>query len=90
MNPIRSCVGCGERASQRALVRVTWRDGALVLDGSRRGPGRGGYLHARTPCWDRFVARRGPVRSLRAAVPRPAREALVRTLAAATPARGEE
>ena len=78
--PVRSCVGCGERGPQAELVRVTWRDGALRRDAGRRAEGRGAYLHGRPSCWETVVARRGPVRSLRAAVPRPAREALVRDL----------
>jgi uncharacterized protein len=79
---VRSCAGCGERAPQGELVRMTWRDGALRRDGARRADGRGAYLHGRPACWNAFVARRGPVRSLRTAVPRAAREALVRDLGA--------
>ena len=86
--PVRSCVGCGERAPQTELVRMTWRDGALRRDGARRADGRGAYLHGRPACWDRFVARRGPVRSLRATVPREAREALVRDLGASASREG--
>jgi predicted RNA-binding protein YlxR (DUF448 family) len=84
---MRSCVGCGARAQQDTLVRMTWRDGALHRDVGARAAGRGGYLHERPACWDVFVARRGPVRSLRAAVPRPARDALVRELRATLPMR---
>jgi predicted RNA-binding protein YlxR (DUF448 family) len=86
--PMRSCVGCGARGAQAELIRVTWREDVLVRDDARRGPGRGAYLHRRPSCWDAFVARRGAVRSLRAAVPRPAREALVRALQAAIPGSG--
>ena len=82
MIPVRSCIGCGQRGPQDALVRLTWRDETLRRDGSRRGAGRGGYLHERPACWDAFVVRRGPVRSFRAAVPRATREALVRELRA--------
>jgi predicted RNA-binding protein YlxR (DUF448 family) len=85
---MRSCVGCGTRAPQAELVRVTWRDGALRRDGVRRADGRGAYLHGRPACWNTFVARRGPVRSLRAAVPRAAREALVRDLGASASREG--
>lgn len=82
MIPVRSCMGCGQRAPQATLLRMTWRDGALVRDGVRRAPGRGGYLHGDPSCWSAFVARRGPVRALRAAVPRPVREACVQELRA--------
>jgi hypothetical protein len=87
VTPMRSCVGCGERAAQSALVRMTWRGDALHRDGVARAAGRGGYLHDRRACWDAFVGRRGPVRSLRVAVPRAAREALVRALSGTDPRR---
>jgi predicted RNA-binding protein YlxR (DUF448 family) len=84
VTPVRSCVGCGQRGPQASLIRMTWRDGGLVRDGGRRGTGRGGYLHDAPACWQTFVGRRGPVRSLRAAVSRPVREAFVRELQAET------
>ncbi len=80
MTPVRSCVGCGERAPQPALVRIVWRGGGLQADRARRAGGRGAYVHEQTACFDAFVQRRGSVRSLRTSVPRPAREALVATL----------
>jgi len=89
VTPIRSCVGCGARAAQASLVRFTLRDGVLRLDGPRRGSGRGAYVHPEPACWDGFRDRRGPVRSLRAPVSRPAREWLVGELRALR-AGGEE
>jgi hypothetical protein len=83
VTPVRSCVGCGARAPQDALIRMTWHEGALRPDGVERAGGRGGYLHRRAACWQAFVVRRGSIRSLRAPVPRAAREALVHELAAA-------
>ena len=83
MIPMRSCVGCGDRAAQSALVRFTWREGTLRLDAKHRAEGRGAYLHREPRCWTAFCARRGAVRSFRAAVPRPAREQLVAALAGA-------
>ncbi|MBX3023386.1 YlxR family protein [bacterium] len=79
--PIRTCMGCGAAAPQGGLLRVVRAaDGALALDVSRRAGGRGGYLHRRRDCWDRFAKRKGPLRSLRATVDRPARAALVAAL----------
>jgi predicted RNA-binding protein YlxR (DUF448 family) len=82
VTPVRSCMGCGRRDPQSALIRATWRADALVRDDGRRAAGRGGYLHDDASCWQAFVGRRGPVRSLRAPVPRPARETFVRQLQA--------
>jgi uncharacterized protein len=88
VTPVRTCMGCGTRTPQRELARMTWRDGALRLDGARRAHGRGGYLHRHAICWKAFVGRRGPVRSLRAAVPKTARDAVVLALGGAP--RGEK
>jgi len=82
--PVRTCVGCGARAPQRALLRFATGPTGLRLDGRRRAPGRGAYLHASPECWRTFTRRRGPVRSLRSS-PAPAeRAALVAMLSAGT------
>jgi predicted RNA-binding protein YlxR (DUF448 family) len=76
-------MGCGATDPQHSLLRIT-RDrgtGALTVDAERRGAGRGGYLHPRPDCWVRFARRKGPLRSLRVSVDRPARAALVDQLA---------
>jgi len=82
--PIRTCVGCGERAPQDRLVRFVVRGQDLTLDARRRLAGRGAWLHRDPACWNAFVQRRGTVRSLRAAPSRVAREALRDVLAVAT------
>jgi predicted RNA-binding protein YlxR (DUF448 family) len=83
--PIRTCVGCSERAPQRALVRVVAAADGLALDQpGRRAPGRGAYLHAAPACWAAFARRRGPVRSLRRTPGVEERARLVEALAART------
>lgn len=79
--PIRTCVGCGARAAQRTLLRFVAAGDGLRPDGARRAPGRGAYLHDDRGCWDVFVCRRGPLRSLRRSVGRTERERLVAVLA---------
>jgi uncharacterized protein len=64
--PTRRCAGCGRRAPQRALVRFTARDGALVT-GDRAG-GRGAYTCRDRACFDAATARRGFARALRQVV----------------------
>ena len=61
---VRMCMGCGERGPQQDLLRIASQpDGTLGI--VRAHPrGRTGYLHVRPACWDRFAARKGPVRSL--------------------------
>ena len=66
--PIRTCVGCGERALQGQLLRFSLRKDGTLTAGP--GNGRGGYLHPRRKCTLAFVnARSGFVRSLRTAIP---------------------
>lgn len=85
MTPVRTCVGCGQRSPQAELVRfVSGGDSTLVIDSRRRAEGRGAYLHADASCWRTFGGRRGPIRSLRANPPRPARIALCEALEAVT------
>ncbi len=79
--PIRTCVGCGQRDEQRALRRFVMAGEGLALDaGQVRQPGRGAYLHGAPSCWSTFVRRRGPVRSLRVSPAAAQREQLVATL----------
>jgi predicted RNA-binding protein YlxR (DUF448 family) len=86
-SPIRTCIGCGERALQRELRCVSIApDGALRIVDRRRRMGRTGYLHDRLACWERFARRKGPVRSLRRSVDKGTRMALVQVLKATEPA----
>jgi predicted RNA-binding protein YlxR (DUF448 family) len=81
--PVRTCIGCGERSPQGSLVRIVGTSEGLRADPERRAPGRGGYLHRRVACWEAFVGRRGRIRSLGFSPGRPERERLVAALAAA-------
>jgi predicted RNA-binding protein YlxR (DUF448 family) len=54
--------------------------GVVVLDLRRRHGGRGAYLHRRGSCWESFVRGRPYVRSLRRAVARIERIAVVAAL----------
>jgi predicted RNA-binding protein YlxR (DUF448 family) len=80
--PVRTCVGCGARSPQVALIRFAVSGNALALDPRRRLGGRGAWLHRDAACWGEFVQRRGAVRSLRANPSRAAREALRQALVA--------
>lgn len=80
--PIRTCMGCATRGPQSTLVRVVLDVDRLRPDPARRADGRGGYLHPRAECWARFARRKGRVRSLGAAIDRPARAELAVALTA--------
>jgi predicted RNA-binding protein YlxR (DUF448 family) len=52
--------------AKRAMVRLVTVEGAIVTDFEARQQGRGGYLHRRRECLDRFVGSKVKVfRSLR-------------------------
>ncbi|GAA2174563.1 hypothetical protein GCM10009846_20990 [Agrococcus versicolor] len=51
--PIRMCLGCRVRCEQDALVRLAAADGAVVVDESRRLPGRGAWVHRDAACVER-------------------------------------
>lgn len=64
--PVRRCVGCGQSAPQRDLLRFTAVDGTLV-PGSET-PGRGAYTCKRLACFEQAQAQRGFARALRQGV----------------------
>lgn len=65
MEAIRSCVGCGVRASRGSLLRVVERQGRVVIDESASLTGRGAWLHHTPTCIEQAIARGGFPRALR-------------------------
>ena len=63
--PVRTCVGCRERAARADLLRVVAVEGRLVPDLARRLPGRGASVHPDLRCLDLAERRRAFVRALR-------------------------
>jgi predicted RNA-binding protein YlxR (DUF448 family) len=80
--PIRTCMGCGQRDLQPALVRVqAAADGTLrVVSPHGVHAGRSGYLHDRRACWEQFAGRKGRVRSLGQSLDRAQRAGWLRAL----------
>ena len=69
------------RDAQAAMVRLAAVDGVVRADEDRRLGGRGGYLHARRECLDRFArSRTREYRSLRVVLDRGARDLITRML----------
>lgn len=64
-SPLRTCVGCRQRAPQSDLIRVVVVGVALVADLHRRMPGRGAYVHPDLKCLERAAQRRAFPRALR-------------------------
>ena len=62
--PVRTCVGCGARASPAELVRLRQVAGEVRVDAARSG-GRGAWLHAAEACLARAGKRRAFGRAFR-------------------------
>jgi predicted RNA-binding protein YlxR (DUF448 family) len=67
--PVRTCVGCRERAAKSSLLRLVVIGTDLVPDHRARLPGRGAYLHPGLACLELAQRRRAFPRALRAAAP---------------------
>lgn len=79
--PERTCLGCMTRDAQATMVRLAAVGGVVRADEDRRLGGRGGYLHARRECLERFArAKTREFRSLRIALDRGARDLITRML----------
>ncbi len=63
------------------MVRLAIANGNIVIDFERRVPGRGGYLHPRAQCLERFVTSKAKeFRSLRRRIDRAERARIVDAL----------
>lgn len=63
--PVRTCVGCRERAPKSSLLRIASLGSALVVDVRGQQPGRGAHLHPDQGCLDLAHRRRAFSRALR-------------------------
>ncbi|MGB8931387.1 MAG: YlxR family protein [Anaeromyxobacteraceae bacterium] len=66
--PRRTCVGCGQAADPRALVRFRLDGARVMLDARGTGGGRGAWLHPAARCLAQAVKRRVFARAFRGAV----------------------
>ena len=68
--PVRTCIGCRERAAKSELLRVVAGSDAqdhpvVVPDPEAVRPGRGAHLHPTTACYELAVRRKAFGRALR-------------------------
>lgn len=68
--PVRTCIGCRERAAKSELLRVVAGSDAhgrpaVVPDPKATAPGRGAHLHRDQGCYDLAVRRKAFIRALR-------------------------
>jgi uncharacterized protein len=56
--PLRTCVGCGQGADKRELVRVVRSgDGDVSIDPTGKANGRGAYVHPQLGCFEAAIKR---------------------------------
>jgi predicted RNA-binding protein YlxR (DUF448 family) len=68
--PVRTCIGCRQRAARSELLRVTLGEDpsglpVVVPDPRGSAPGRGAHLHPTTACLELAERRRAFPRALR-------------------------
>jgi predicted RNA-binding protein YlxR (DUF448 family) len=57
--PVRTCLGCGQEADKRELVRVVRSpEGDVSLDETGKANGRGAYVHPRLECFEAAARKR--------------------------------
>ena len=68
-SPVRTCVGCRERAAKSILLRLVATGDDVIPDPQARRPGRGAYLHPSLDCLGLAQRRRAFPRALRVTGP---------------------
>ena len=63
--PVRTCVGCRERAAKSSLLRLVVTGDHVIPDPQAKLPGRGAYLHPSLECFELAQRRRAFPRALR-------------------------
>ncbi len=54
--PQRTCIGCREEAGKRSFVRIVRTpEQRVAVDATGRANGRGAYVHASSPCWEKAL-----------------------------------
>lgn len=57
--PVRTCLGCGQEADKRDLVRVVRSsEGDVTVDPTGKANGRGAYVHPRPECFEAAARKR--------------------------------
>ena len=65
MEPVRTCLGCRQRADTSSLLRVVASGGEVVPDPSATLPGRGAWVHPTVNCVESAIKKRAFGRALR-------------------------
>ena len=68
MEPVRTCVGCRQRADKSSLMRVIARDSKLDIDRSALAGWRGAWVHPSPECVSLAITRKAFGRALKTSV----------------------
>ena len=63
MEPVRTCVGCRQRANRSELLRVIRSNDQLTVSGT--GAGRGAWIHRSSSCLELAITRKAFGRALK-------------------------
>ena len=75
--PMRLCLGCREMKPKSVLIRVVKSpEGAISLDLTGKGPGRGAYVCRSSECLKRAMKSKALSRALSTSIPEEILEAL--------------
>jgi predicted RNA-binding protein YlxR (DUF448 family) len=69
MKPVRTCVGCRQRANRADLLRIVADSSELVFDEKASKPGRGAWIHPSSDCLQKATERGAFARALRLKTP---------------------
>ena len=67
MAPVRTCLGCRQRADKSSLLRLVVRNGEVVVDRSATLDGRGAWVHPTRDCVQSSIKRKAFGRAFRVA-----------------------
>jgi predicted RNA-binding protein YlxR (DUF448 family) len=65
MRPVRTCVGCRQRANRTDLLRIVADSNQLEIDFLAVKPSRGAWIHANSGCIEKANERGAFARALR-------------------------
>lgn len=75
--PLRQCVGCGEMADKRDMMRVVKTpEDNITLDFRGKMNGRGAYICKKEECLEKAIKNKGLERSLKVGIPDEVKERL--------------
>lgn len=67
MEPVRTCVGCRQRATSSELLRLVLKEGHIVADPKASLHGRGAWIHSSSDCLKLAVDRKALGRAFKSA-----------------------